>query len=113
MVEGADIISFGRPETSEARLGGYVSQNAIHGVLVGLGCVCDGRGDRVLVFGIWYYNGEGITEMKIFPDQTTTHQSNMLVNSRLPKLLRGTLTADNRYVDLKLMNGIYTLCLSS
>lgn len=39
------IVSFGRFEMLEARLGGYASQNAIHGVLAGLRCVYDERVD--------------------------------------------------------------------
>lgn len=66
MDKGAAIVSsFGRLETSEASLGGYASQNSIHGVLAGLGCVYDERGNRFLGVGIWYYNSEGITEMKV------------------------------------------------
>lgn len=65
MVEGGAIISFGRLETSEARLDGCDSQYTIHGVLVALGFVYDERADRFMGAD------KSKERMKVFSNQVT------------------------------------------
>lgn len=74
VVEGSAIVCFGRLETSEARLGSCDSQNTIHGVLSGLKCVYNERGDRFMDIDI--------RRMKAFPNHTIHNSDTLLVPSQ-------------------------------